>query len=328
MAGRATLLVLITALVLATGRAVPAWAQPAASIDVSVDRAQVTVGDRIAVTVTLRLPASAQPDLSPVEQQFGSLDVLAVDLPQEQALADGRKEIRARYEVAAFSPGATQVPPLSVAYKSTDGATATVTSQAVPITVMSVIPPGASPTAVRDLKPQIDLAYRAGIPARTVAAVAAFVAAVLTSAALAGWWLWRRQHRAVSAPPVPVPVASPESAARAELDRIAGLGLLDAGDARTFHALLADCIRGYLSARYEFPAFAMTTGELRGRMEQYGVDRWQARLAAGLLAECDAVAYAGYRPARPRAETNLSMAYEIVAVTEPAQAEAEVGVGG
>ena len=75
---------------------------------------------------------------------------------------------------------------------------------------------------------------------------------------------------------------------------------------------LASAVRGVLSDRYGFAAFALTTGELQGRMEARGIDRWQARLVGGLLQNCDAVVYAGYLPAGERRQADLTMAREII----------------
>ena len=77
-------------------------------------------------------------------------------------------------------------------------------------------------------------------------------------------------------------------------------------------------VRGYLTERFGFPAFALTTAELQAQMTSRGIDRWQARLAGGLLAQCDAVMYAHYRPAAERADADLTAAYEIVEMSRPA----------
>jgi hypothetical protein len=127
----------------------------------------------------------------------------------------------------------------------------------------------------------------------------------------------RRPRPVVSAPVLPL---LPEDIARAELERIASLSLLEQGDLGTFHRLIAGVVRRYLSDRYAFPAFALTTTELQIRMVGHGVDHWQARLVSGLLRECDEVVYAGYHPAYARADGNLTTAFEIVEMTRPAPA--------
>jgi hypothetical protein len=49
------------------------------------------------------------------------------------------------------------------------------------------------------------------------------------------------------------------------------------------------------------------------------LDRWQVRVAGGLLAQCDSVVYAHYRPAMERADADLTAAYEIVEMSRPVE---------
>ena len=292
-----------------------AAAQSPVEMGAALDRDVVTVGDRIRVTVTLTLPADAQVTLQEMETQFGDLELLLVGLPQDTLLPDGRREVKAVYEVAAFRVGTAELPSLSLTVRLPDGSTTTVSTRPLPINVESVIPAGENPTEVRELKPQISFPLASGINRRMVALLVAAVALALALLLLLVRRL--RRPRAVNLP-LTAPPPSPEAAARAELDRIAALGLVEKGELKQLHILLAACIRRYLTARYGFPAFAMTTTELRRRMEHYGVGRWQARLVGGLLTESDAVNFAQYVPARARCEQNLEMAYQIVDAGEPA----------
>jgi hypothetical protein len=135
--------------------------------------------------------------------------------------------------------------------------------------------------------------------------------------------------------PTPVAPAEPfepslEAEARAELDRIVAEQYLSRGDYRTHYALIAECVRRYISARYGFQASALTTSELPDRMVRRGAGRWRARLVAGLLTECDSVHYARYIPAPARAEADLQMAYEVVDLalsreTRPGEGLSEAG---
>ncbi|MDZ7727711.1 MAG: hypothetical protein U5Q44_05650 [Dehalococcoidia bacterium] len=60
------------------------------------------------------------------------------------------------------------------------------------------------------------------------------------------------------------------------------------------------------------PALALTTTELARRMQQEQLDRWQTRLVAGLLENCDLVVYGGFRPPEERRSADLGMAQEIM----------------
>jgi hypothetical protein len=80
------------------------------------------------------------------------------------------------------------------------------------------------------------------------------------------------------------------------------------------YRVMSSVVKTELARRYNLRATALTSNELRRRLEDRGVDRWQARLVGGLLEECDAVIYAGYRPAAERRQADLTMAREIVEV--------------
>jgi hypothetical protein len=114
-------------------------------------------------------------------------------------------------------------------------------------------------------------------------------------------------------PTSPQPAAPPEELPG--LARAEQLLLMD--DPVAGYRSMATTVRSVLAERYNIPAVALTTGELQRRMESLGVDRWEARLVGGLLEECDAVVYAGYRPASERLTADLTMAREIVERSAP-----------
>jgi hypothetical protein len=140
-------------------------------------------------------------------------------------------------------------------------------------------------------------------PAVGLGAVAAVAAAIGATWLGAGWW--RRRPRPETLEPRPQ---------RPAYDLSDAEGAIEHDPVRAYRAL-ALAVRSVLAGRYGFPAGALTTGELQARMERAGVDRWEARLVSGLLEECDAVVYAGYRPAAERRRADLTMAREIVEAT-------------
>ena len=194
-------------------------------------------------------------------------------------------------------------------YRDVAGTTATATAPAIPVAVASVIPAGEPLTDVRDLKAQLAVPGAAPVyvrPALAVVAAAAVAGLVL---------LLARALRRRPAPSPAGPPPLPEDEARAELERLAALALPERGAHKEHYRLLGGCVRGYLTGRYGFPAFALTTAELEERMVGQGVDRWQARLVSGLLQECDDVRYGQYVPAAARADADLTAAFEIVEMT-------------
>ena len=102
----------------------------------------------------------------------------------------------------------------------------------------------------------------------------------------------------------------------------AGAAFAQDADYVAYYSTLANTLREYLTARFGFPAFALTTTEMQDQMVRRGMDRWQARIVGGLLNQCDAVVYARYRPAAERADADLTAAYEIVEMSPAGRAHA------
>ncbi len=139
---------------------------------------------------------------------------------------------------------------------------------------------------------------------RPAIAIGGLLAAALI--ALAVWFVGRRLVRMLNRPQVEAPV----EVVPATLD---GAERLLEADPVGAYRLMSAVVKSELARRYGVRATALTSSELRRKLEE-GSDRWEARLVGGLLEECDSVIYAGYRPAQERRQADLTMAREIVEV--------------
>ncbi len=296
----------------------PASAALLASADVTLDRMRATVGDPINLTIAIHYGNGVQVNADHLAGQFAPFEALGSDPPVDQKAASGGTLIL-HFKIAAYQTGPLEFPALQIPY-SAGGQTDVVQTRPVPFTVESVIRPGDPANDVRPLKSQLDLPLP-GAPPLVRIGVAVLLLALLALA----FAIWQRSRVRPPAKPDVEPAGSPEEAAQAELERIAAQDYLARGDYRTQYALIAACIRRYITERYGFQASALTTAELTDRMALLGVGRWRARLVADLLAECDAVHYAHYLPAPARAEADLQMAFEIVDLSLSQQTRQEDG---
>lgn len=286
---------------LAAVLAAAAWA-PARADDgdtAKLSRSSAIIGQQVTLKVQVITPRGATVEVDPAAPSWNGASVIRVIA--ESARDDGDRTVHAiDLVVAPFLTGDTSFAP---AFSVTLNAIST--PRVLPPVQLQVLPtlgpndplelsPLAPPTAINGaesplLRPFIGL----GI------VLAVLLAA--TGVALAARSVVRRLRRRapLSTEPLPAP------------DLGGAEGLLHTDPVAAYRKLAAS-VRVVISERYGFPAYAMTTGEVQGRMEARGIDSWQARLVRGLLEECDAVVYAGYRPAGERREADLTMAREIV----------------
>jgi hypothetical protein len=280
--------------------------------DLEVDASeQLTVGDRFRYVIRVEVDNGTTITVAPA----GLPEVLSQTRrieTQTRSLGAGRSELTVALEVAAFLPGPLDLPPIKLRARGPGGATIDIETPPSRVVVGSVLPADGALTP-RDLKPQAEIGT--STPAALYAGLVALTIALLLVVALIVWRT-RRLARPAPAAVAPEPVVAAEDRARSGLDGAAPL--LHRGDYDAYYSTISVTVRSYLTERFEFPAFALTTTELQERMVRSGMDRWQARLVAGLLNQCDAVVFAQYRPAPERADADLTAAYEIVEMSRPA----------
>lgn len=300
-------LALAGALALLLASPLAAAAQAPVAVNAELASPVARIGEPVVLTLTLAAPADAEVEVDTSAPSWGEVRVLR-ERARESATVEGGVRHRIEVLVAPFAPDAiTFVPALNIV---TDAGSTAVRGPSLSLTVPSALAPGEpltlSPPPPLALSPPL-----AGIggaqspllwPAVGAGALAA-VALVVGGGALGLRW-WRMRPRAVGEP---APEAVPDPVA--DLD--AAEALLDTDAAGAYRAI-AGAVRRDLGERYAFPARSLATGELEPRMEAAGVDGWEARLARELLRECDAVVYAGYRPAPERRRADLAVARELV----------------
>jgi hypothetical protein len=287
-------------------------------VDVQIDAPErVTVGDR--VPVQIKVEADRGTNVALVQASLPpEVEIATQPATTSRSMDGGRQEITIAFELAPFVTGEVMLPPMVLRYSMPGGASGQLETPASRILVASVLSQQGE-LAPRDLKPQAEIA--AGGPGWVGPAVAAAGLALIVTLALIVW-----RQRVLRSRPVPAATVleqselGPEDKARAALDQ-AGAHFAEDGDYVAYYAAIATTTRRYLSERHGFPAFALTTRELQAAMRREGIDRWQLRVAGGLLQQCDSVVYAHYRPAGERADADLTAAYEIVEMSRPQVAE-------
>jgi hypothetical protein len=266
---------------------------------VRLSRGTLFVGQQQKITLTVVTPVGATVEVDPAAPGWNGVEVIAVTA-QSRRDEPGRSVHTIELLVAPFLIGDIPFTPVVTVVTGP-----VATPRALPETllkVLSSLAPGdngelsplAAPVSIAGAEsPFLRPAIVGGVFAATFLLVLGLFLAVRAIA--------RRLRRALPPEVAPGPARG-----------LGGAEALLADDPVGAYRRLATAVRTVLSERYGFPASALTTGELQRRMEAEGVDRWQARLVSGLLEECDAVVYAGYRPAFERREADLTMAREIV----------------
>jgi hypothetical protein len=290
------------------------------SVESHVDRASITIGDRILYTVIVTSDPEVKLEPLALGSNLGAFEVKDYKIYDEEKTKQGNKINKNEYLITTFTTGEYVIPPITVNYTDPDGEKKEIKSEPLFILVKSVGATEADKEDIRGLKPPIDirgtyLSYLLILP--TVALLAA-----------GGFLYYRRRARGLALPEIPEELKKPAwEVALLELDSLRECDLLKKKEIKRYFTTLSDIIRKYIQRRFEFPALDRTTEEIRGEMKRARLDQSIRELVTGLLFFCDLVKFAKYVPSNGEIEESLNQAYSIVNLTKPQEVKEEAAVG-
>ncbi len=288
-----------------------AAAADGAALSVRADRDAITTAEWLTVEVevhaaegrAVRLPASA-------ELEAGSLRVERMHTAPPELIEDGLVRWLRRFELQPFLAGDYTVPALQVAIAGAPAAAADaggeirLTTEPIPVTVVSVIDPAEAAPRPREVQDPVAVAPRI----TQVALLAGVVLALAAAGAAAAFW-WRRRAARARARAALVP---PHEAALRMLRELAA-GDLPERDPLAFHHAVADVVRRYLERRFAVRAPERTTEELMQIVADADwLDDAQRHALRAFLASCDRVKFAGARPPAAAARGLIDTAADLV----------------
>ena len=278
------------------------------AIDTTIGAQVISVGDQIAVTVTVT-HAPGTDVLWPDPIDVGPFELLA---SRAIAADPGETPLTSRLEltVTAFELGELSIPPIEVQIVDAGGGATTLSTAAAVVSVESV---GRDESGeIRDIRGPLAIPFDPLTLLPWLAGLALLAAG--------GYWLYRRYRgrRRPELPAVAAPVRPAHEVAYESLAALEASGLLELGEIKTYHIRISDIMRIYAEDRFGVDAMEMTTGELAGQLHRVGVGRGVVADFRALLERCDLVKFAKFRPAAAACRDLAPLARRLVDVTTAA----------
>lgn len=270
-------------------------------ISANVDRAVATTGDVIRYSITmLREPDTEAviPEVGPLIQGFR-----IVDMGYEPGKrVEGRIKSERWYTLRADLVGSYILPEVEV--RSVSGEEEQVVRAGpIYIEVESVLPEEGAAADIRDIKPIAPYPRR---PLWQWLILAFGISGLLGGI---GWIIWKiRKGRKMIVPERP-----PWELAREELERLFQLGLLEAGETRSFFFHISEIFRRYLEKRFNFFALENTREEIVHSLARIDEIEQGLRESAGdFLNGSDLVKYAKYLPPEGEVEMRIGQVKDFI----------------
>jgi hypothetical protein len=295
------------ALVLASVLAAPHSAAAADPVNavVTIDRATITVGDRIALAVIVDADLGYAVSDPTIARQIGAFEVVQTQVVQKTARGSQVRYIF-RYAITAWTLGDLVLPSIAVPYIGPNGSTGSAQTGEVAIKVVTVVGASEDTSDIKPLKPQLEIPAAAWTRFARIAAGLAAGVIVTTVAGLLLWFLLRRRD-VLSLEQRLTPVQR----ALRELDQLAELRLPEQGRTAEHYERLTASLRRYAVERFGVQP-GRTSREMRDALERAGLERTQAGAIYELLREGDEVRFRHATPYPAHAQNAVRSALELV----------------
>lgn len=280
-------------------------------VDASVDKAVITIGDRIAYSLIIRHDADLhveQPGPGANLGQFEIKDYSIID-PVE---LDGRIVQQFDYQISVFDTGRFVIPPFPVAFASSDTARdyQIIQTDPIEITVESVLT--AEDNEIRDIKPpqNVPLDYTGWL-------IIGGIGLIVFAIAMGAFYYWRYRRRGE-------PLFRKETIRPAHeiaLEELFVLSqewpqMLENGEHKILFSRLSEILRRYLENRFFIKAMEETTFEIAVSLEELELDENDQSCLISVLEFSDLVKFAKYVPHQNEVVKQLEEAQNFIDATK------------
>jgi len=287
------------------------------SVESHVDRATITIGDRILYTLTVKTDPGVKLEPLALGSNLGAFEVKDYKIYDPEKTKDGKIINKSEYIITTFTTGEYVIPPIAINYIDAKGEKKQIQSEPLFILVKSVGTTESDKEDIRGLKPPIEIkgAYWGYL----------LILPILALLATGGFLYYRQKSKAIAFPKIPEELKKPAwEVALLELENLKNSDLLERGEIKKYYIILSDIIRKYLERRYQITALDRTTQEVKGELKRVKAEAEVTDLVYGFLSACDLVKFAKYIPLKEEIEKDWNQAYTIVSITKVEEVMAEV----
>ena len=286
------------------------------SVESYVDRATITIGDRILYTLKITTDPKIKLESLALGSNLGAFEVKDYKIYEPAKTKDGKVINKSEYMITTFTTGEYVIPPITINYTDPKGEKRQIKSEPLFILVKSVGTSESDKEDIRGLKPPIEI--KGGYW------VYLLILPVLALLGAGGFLYYRQRAKGLALPEIPEELQKPAwEVALLELDNLENSDLLKKKQIKKYFSTLSDIVRKYIQRRYEISALDRTTEEIKGEMKRVKLEQNVAELTYVLLCFCDLVKFAKYIPSTEEIEKSLNDAYNIVNMTKQEEIKEE-----
>lgn len=280
---------------------------PGITVETSVDRAEMFIGDLITYRLTITYDSTYELVPPPLGANLGAFDVKDYQTDIITRLDDGRIRSENIFTLSTFTTGDYTIPPIPALFNLPDGGRKMVLSEAVPITVNSLLGSESDSADIRPLKPPKPPEVFARDPREKFIYGGIALLFILIVALL----LWRRFRRRKSSSG-PIDRRTKWEIAFERLALLKEQNLVAQELYKQYYIELTEIAREYLGRMYAVDVLEMTTDEFLRAFHEISLPDQLYGAMQSFFDHADLVKFAKYVPERARAEADFDVVHDLV----------------
>jgi hypothetical protein len=286
------------------------FAQSGVSVQSTVDRNQILIGDVINYSIAVSHNENIELQMPSPAANLGMFEIRDYEMldpvQEDESIVE-----RTAFLLSTFDTGEYEIPELPIQYRAVGDSTwVTIFSEPIIITVASLNPD--STGDIREIKPPMT-------PARDYRAIVKWSLLGLLALSLIAFLLYYIKRRREGKSLLPTRAQPPRPAhdiALDALDKLNESNLLANGEIKEYYSQLSDIIRQYIENRYFIMALEMTTTQLLQSMQASNLQDQNIETMADFLSTCDLVKFAAFKPEEDMHQQKTKSAYDFVNATK------------
>lgn len=272
-------------------------------IETSVDRAEMYVGDLLTYTVSISYDSTYELIPPPLGANLGAFDVKDYQPDKESRLPDGRINSKTEFTLSTFTTGDYVIPPVPVLFILPDKSRKVLLAEPITIRVISLLLDANDSADIKPLKRPYEFPRERS----TYYWWGGGALALIMLLALL-WFLRRRKREAGE----PIDNREPWEIAYERLAMLKESDLLVETKYKEYYFELTEIVRSFLGLMYKVDVLEMTTEEFLGQFATIELPHTVYNDAVAFFKHADLVKFAKLIPALRRAESDFSLANNIV----------------
>lgn len=300
----------IFALLLFTATTVLAQEQPdtvasisGITIETSVDKAQVYIGDLVNYKISVIYDSTTELLPPPLGANLGAFDVKDYETDITTAMPDGRKKTESKFVLSTFTTGDYVIPPVPMTFQMSDGSRKVVLSETVPIKVQSLLLNTDDSADIRPLKAQFE--FERDYTWYYIWGAVAFLFAL----GIIYFFWWRRKHQKIEQQ---IDLRPAWEIAFEKLAMLEQQKLIEEKRFKEYYIELTEIARSYLGRMYAANIVDMTTDELFEKYDTIGLSGESHDSLEEFFDNADLIKFAKFIPETERCDTDFKYVHNLI----------------